>query len=328
MTVFIDENSNLASSRSHYGDIPLVAILLCTYNGDRFLAEQLDSLEAQTHQNWIVFASDDGSSDQTLQILLQYQAKWPPGKLSIRSGPQKGFCKNFLSLACDAEIKADYYAFCDQDDVWLPTKLTVGISSLTIHGENNQSVPILYGGKTIYVDENLNKLGHSLEFNYPKVFRNALVQCMAGGNTLMFNQATKTLLIKTSDAKPASHDWWLYILVSGVDGLCIFDVFPQVMYRQHKGALVGGNRKFLAKLKRFYFLFGGEFKGLVDMNVASLLQHKTLLSRTSQDLLDSFIVMRSANFLKRVRLLSVCGIFRQTRNGTIALFLAIIFNQI
>jgi glycosyltransferase involved in cell wall biosynthesis len=272
-------------------------------------------------------ASDDGSTDQTLEILQQYQAKWAKGKLNIRSGPQKGFCQNFLSLACDPEIKADYYAFCDQDDVWLPLKLTTGISSLTINGETDHSAPMLYGGKTIYVDENLRKLGYSLEFNYPKVFRNALVQSMAGGNTLIFNQATKSLLEKTSGVNPASHDWWLYLMVSGVEGLCIFDVTPQVLYRQHKANMVGENRTFLAKLKRCYFLFGGRFRGLTDLNIAALTRHKVLLSRSSRDLLDSFVNMRSANFLKRVRLLSVCGIFRQTRNGTIALFIAIILKQ-
>jgi glycosyltransferase involved in cell wall biosynthesis len=85
MTDFIDKNINLSSGSSN----PLVAILLCTYNGGRFIAEQLDSLEAQVHQNWVVIVSDDGSNDQTLEILQQYQAKWPPGKLTIQSGPQK-----------------------------------------------------------------------------------------------------------------------------------------------------------------------------------------------------------------------------------------------
>lgn len=313
---------------SSSGQTPLVAILLCTFNGSRFLAQQLSSLEDQTHQNWVIFASDDGSTDETLEILRQFQAKWPVGKLNIRSGPQKGFSRNFLSLACDSEIKADYYAFCDQDDVWLPTKLTAGITSLTTNEEIDGATPMLYGGKTIYVDENLKKLGYSLDFNYPKVFRNALVQSMAGGNTLIFNQATKLLLEKTIDANPASHDWWTYLLVSGADGSCKFDVTPQVLYRQHKESLVGGNRTLRAKLERVYFLFGGKFKELINMNIAGLVQHKNLLSRNSRELLDSFIAMRSANLLRRIRLLSVCGIFRQTRNGTIALFIAIILNQI
>jgi len=324
MKDIIDENLNL----NHSPHTLTVAILLCTYNGARFLADQLDSLEAQTHQNWVVIASDDGSTDQTLEILQNYRSKWPPGKLTIRKGTHKGYCQNFLSLACAPEIKANYYAFCDQDDVWLPTKLTTGISSMTINGGMDHSAPMLYGGKTIYVDENLKKIGYSTEFNYPKVFRNALVQSMAGGNTLMFNQASKSLLEKTSGVDPASHDWWLYLLVSGVEGLCIFDVTPQVLYRQHKANLVGQNRSFIAKLRRLYFLFGGKFRGLVDMNITALTQHKTLFTKNTRDLIDSFVIMRSSNLLKRVRLLSVCGIFRQTRYGTIGLFIAILLNQI
>jgi hypothetical protein len=77
----------------------LVAILMGTKNGERFLPEQLDSLQAQTHQNWVLIASDDGSADDTLRILKAYQAKWPAGKLIIKEGPNKGFCINFLSMA-------------------------------------------------------------------------------------------------------------------------------------------------------------------------------------------------------------------------------------
>ena len=148
MIDFIEKNPLLRPA----SNAPLVAILLCTYNGARFLAEQLDSLEAQPHQNWVVIASDDGSTDQTLEILQQYQAKWPLGKLMIRSGPQKGFCQNFLSLACDPEIKADYYAFCDQDDVWLPEKLEVALENIVTN--QSDDVAYLYCGRTKYVTEN------------------------------------------------------------------------------------------------------------------------------------------------------------------------------
>ena len=79
--------------------MPLVAILLGTYNGERFLVEQLRSIESQEHTNWVVYASDDGSTDKTLEILLEFQHEWPEGKLIIRQGPKKGFAKNFLSFS-------------------------------------------------------------------------------------------------------------------------------------------------------------------------------------------------------------------------------------
>jgi glycosyltransferase involved in cell wall biosynthesis len=119
----INYSINYSRSKTNSVNGGFVAILLGTYNGEKFLAEQLDSLENQTHKNWIIIASDDGSTDRTLEILQQYQAKWPVGKLTVLNGPKKGFCQNFLSLACNNIIRADYYAFCDQDDVWFDGKI-------------------------------------------------------------------------------------------------------------------------------------------------------------------------------------------------------------
>jgi glycosyltransferase involved in cell wall biosynthesis len=180
MTDSIEKNPKLSPS----SDAPLVVILLCTFNGARFLAEQLDSLEAQTHQNWVVIASDDGSTDQTLELLQQYQAKWPAGKLTIRSGPQKGFCQNFLYLACDPQIKVSYYAFCDQDDVWLPTKLSVALENIVVNQEGQ--TPYVYCGRTRYVNDRLEPCGISPLFIFPKTFRNALVQSFGGGGAWGF----------------------------------------------------------------------------------------------------------------------------------------------
>ncbi len=216
MTNLINKKLNLGPSSHLSGDTPLVVVLLCTYNGARFLAEQLDSLQAQTHQNWVVIASDDGSTDQTLRILQQYQVKWPAGKLTIVSGPQKGFCQNFLSLACEPQIVADYYAFCDQDDVWLPNKLEIAVSNITLNQQ--LSVPYLYCGRTNYVTDNLKPCGTSPLFFSPPSFRNALVPSIAGGNTMVFNQASKRLMEGAGPLDVPSHDWWMYILVTGSGG--------------------------------------------------------------------------------------------------------------
>ena len=85
-----------------------VAILLCTFHGQHYLEEQLQSVSGQTFSDWEVFASDDGSEDKTHALLLNQLASWPPGKLSIHSGPAEGFAANFLSLICNAGIKANY----------------------------------------------------------------------------------------------------------------------------------------------------------------------------------------------------------------------------
>ena len=311
---------------SAISDTPLVAILLCTYNGAWFLAEQLDSLECQTHQNWVVIASDDGSTDQTLEILRQYQEKWPAGKLTIRNGPQKGFCQNFLSLACDSNICADYYAFCDQDDVWLPSKLEVAIGNIVVN--QSDDVPYLYCGRTKYVNKNLKPCGVSPLFVFPPSFRNALVQSIAGGNTMVFNLAAKKLIEKVGIVDAPSHDWWLYQLISGIEGNVYYDPSPYVLYRQHEFALVGGNNSFPAEMERVWMLLQGRFQKCNSQNIVSLKLANHLLAKNHQEILKIFEVMRSAKFKDRFRLIKVCGLYRQTRRGTFSLFLATLIKKI
>ena len=113
------------------GIVGSVTILLCTRNGHRFLAEQLGSIERQTHTAWRVLASDDHSTDATADLLGEWQERWDAERLAIRTGPGRGFCANFLSLACDPGIESAYFAYCDQDDVWDVDKLEVAVDWLS-----------------------------------------------------------------------------------------------------------------------------------------------------------------------------------------------------
>jgi glycosyltransferase involved in cell wall biosynthesis len=318
---FIEENSQILAS----GAGPLVAILMGTMNGVRFLPEQLDSLAVQTHQNWVLIASDDGSTDDTINILKAYQAKWPPGKLIIKEGPKQGFCVNFLSMACDPQIHADYYAFCDQDDVWLPSKLSVGVSIL---GAHTDLLPRVYCGRTIYINEQGCKIGESPKYIHPKHFRNALVQCVAGGNTMVFNRATKELLEKIKLVILPSHDWWLYQIVTGVGGHIHFDQNPLVLYRQHPDSLVGENKSLVSKLERISMVFQDRFAKLICENLSALESCCALLSDENQEVLKLFIKMRAKKIKDRFRLMGVCGIYRQSWQGTLTLFVAALFKKI
>ena len=306
--------------------MPLVVILLCTYNGNCFLAEQLDSLETQTYSNWVVVASDDGSTDQTLETLRSYQDKWPTGKLTIRKGPKSGFCSNFMSLTCNSNIKGDYYAFCDQDDVWLPTKLSVAIENILVN--QIKQVPYVYCGRTHYVNYQLKPCGSSPLFTFPRTFRNALVQSIAGGNTMVFNQATKSLIEMAGVLEVVSHDWWLYLLVSGAEGNVFYDPVPQLLYRQHEHALVGGNDSLLSKSRRILYLLQGRFHKWNTLNINALMQINHLLAKNNQEILKMFYLLRGAGLKDRFRLLEVCGIYRQTRRGTLSLFLAALLKKI
>src|SRR5258708_40220731 len=109
---------------------PAVTILLCTLNGERFLTQQLASLERQTFKNWKLIASDDGSRDRTKSILQAFGKSFAPGKVKVIDGPRRGAPANFLSLTCGKNPASHYYAFCDQDDVWEADKLARAIGVL------------------------------------------------------------------------------------------------------------------------------------------------------------------------------------------------------
>jgi len=321
VTDFIEENNKILAP----GAGPLIAILMGTMNGARFLPEQLDSLAAQTHQNWVLIASDDCSTDDTLLILKAYQAKWPAGKVIIKEGPKQGFCANFLSMACDPGIKADYYAFCDQDDVWLPGKLAAAIAKLQVEPTNLSK---LYCGRSIYTDAEGIPTGYSVLFVHLMTFRNALVQSVAGANTMVFNSAAKILLEQASPCFPASHDWWSYLLITGVGGEIIYDPTPWVHYRQHADSIVGENRSISAKTSRINMIINGRFRAMVDLNVRSLKLHVGLLRLENKKLLIVFCKMRTQGFKDRLRLFEVCGLYRQSWQGTISLFIAALFKRI
>ena len=302
-----------------------VVILMCTYNGAAFLKEQLDSLAAQTHSDWRLIVSDDGSRDDTLTILSDYQHRWGANRLEIRQGPRQGFCQNFLSLSCDPTITGPFFAFCDQDDVWLNDKLTTALTHLQ---GGDPTVPHLYCGRTIYVHDNLKVCGHSPRFLFPETFRNALVQSIAGGNTMVFNEATKHLLEVWGPQSVPSHDWWLYLLVSGVGGEVHYDEHPQVLYRQHPNSLVGGNQSIRANLKRAWGLLRGRFRQWNSQNIAALVRHESHLSEDNRKILKLFIRLRGASLIDRFRLMDVCGLYRQTRMGTVGLQIAALLNRI
>jgi hypothetical protein len=229
-------------------------------------------------------------------------------------------------MACDSEIKASYYAFCDQDDVWLSEKLTVALQTITAN--QNIYVPFIYCGRTTYVTEQLKPCGISPLFVLPPSFRNALVQSIAGGNTMVFNLAAKLLIEKAGPLNVPSHDWWVYQLISGVEGDVFYDPVPYLLYRQHHSALVGGNKSFSARIERIMMLWSGRLQGWNNQNITALKVVKHLLVKNHQEILKLFETLRAANLSNRFRLIEACGLYRQTRSGTFSLFLAVLMKKI
>lgn len=305
---------------------PQVAILLCTFNGARFLPEQLDSIEAQTHANWQVWASDDGSSDATLAQLEARKVKWPDGRMHIIAGPRRGFAANFLSLACNADIAADCFAFCDQDDVWESDKLQRAVDWISTVPVD---VPALYCSRTRLVDAEGREIGLSPLFARAPSFGNALVQNIGGGNTMVFNRAARDLLCCAGpDVTAVAHDWWAYILVSGCGGRVYYDSHPAIRYRQHGGNLIGRNSGWRARLARVLMLFKGRFRGWNERNLDALRSVDCPLTHESRVVLARFAEVRSKSALRALIGLRRSGVYRQTLLGNLGLSAAALLGKL
>lgn len=305
---------------------PSIAILLGTFNGERFLAEQLESIMLQIHTNWTVYASDDCSSDSTCDILKTYREKWGGHRLSIRNGPAKGWVANFLSIACDAGIEADYFAFADQDDIWDSNKLETAVNWLQTVPEN---IPALYCARTRLIDETGAEIGLSPLFSKPLSFRNALVQSVAGGNTMVFNQAARTLLCEAgSGVNVQTHDWWAYIVVSGCGGRVVYDASPTVRYRQHGKNIVGSNADWAARATRIRRLFLGHFRQMNDRNILALERIHYRLSPENQRVVEQFNQARNSWLIPRTIGIKKSGIYHHSALGALGLIAATLFKRL
>jgi glycosyltransferase involved in cell wall biosynthesis len=304
---------------------PKVAILLCTYNGENYLADQLNSFAAQMHTNWEVWASDDGSLDSTHAILEDYRRKWPPGRLSIHLGPAKGFASNFLSLTCMANIEADYYAYSDQDDVWEANKLARAVEWLnTIPADT----PALYCSRTRLINSENNPIGLSPLFSKPPSFANALVQSIAGSNTMVLNNAARNLFLEAGESiVTVSQDWWGYMIVAGCGGKVFYDSEPTVRYRQHGSNVSGTNATWKARFQRIRMLWQGRFRHWNDINIAALRTLSHRLTRKNRETLEFFANARDMSLFPRLFHLKRSGVYRQTLLGNIGLVAAAIFRK-
>jgi glycosyltransferase involved in cell wall biosynthesis len=298
-----------------------VAIWLATRNGAAFLDEQLRSLAGQTHPSIDVWASDDGSTDGTPAILSDWQGRWEKGVFRICEGPRGGFAENFRALISNDAAEADFFACCDQDDLWEAHKLE---SALAWMRSEDASLPLLFCSRTLNISELGAPIGTSPLFRRKPSFRNALVQSLAGGNTIVLNRAARDVVALASRrAHFVSHDWWMYQIVTGAGGIAHYSPEPLVRYRQHAENLVGANTSWRARLGRLRRLRGGQFAEWNDVNLASLEKNRDLLTPDAIEALELFARARKSKLPSAIAGLRRSGVYRQTPQGTLALWVAL-----
>jgi glycosyltransferase involved in cell wall biosynthesis len=237
--------------------LPSVSILLSTYNGILFIEEQINSLLAQDYRSIKIRVRDDGSTDGTLEFLRVLAQR--DDRISVTSGVNLGCVKSFLELLRTDD--ADILMFCDQDDVWLPSKVSSAVSALVAAGMHRE---LLYHTDLIVVDDQLQTLAssfmahqglqmpraHSLEV---LAIQNCVVGCTVAMTAALVRSAN---LLSDVDGAAAMHDWWLALHASCRGGL-IYSPRAEILYRQHGGNVSGVRRRSLLERIRLQFSSSG-----------------------------------------------------------------------
>jgi glycosyltransferase involved in cell wall biosynthesis len=282
-----------------------IDILMATYNGEKFLTKQIESLLGQTFENWHLSLRDDGSTDRTVEILNKYKNQFPDKITIVEDKKGKlGACLNFGELLKYA--KANYIIFCDQDDVWLADKIRLTLKKIKLMEKTyGRDVPILVHTDLIVVDENLNVLHKSL-WKYQKLIPNLkdlnrlLVQNIVTGCTTMINKSLRELSVPIPE-EAIAHDWWL-TLVASAFGKIDYIKQPTILYRQHEkndmGAEKWGIGNIINKTKNFYRTKAYFHRTMVQ--AASFFQtFKSKLNSHNLDLVYAYSTLGQRNFLDR-----------------------------
>ncbi|QDC08078.1 glycosyltransferase [Oceanicola sp. D3] len=304
-------------------DWPPVTVLMAVHRGAAHLPEQLDSLTDQQHKNWSLVASIDGEDDGSGDIL---EAHPSAARITRIAGPGRGAAANFLHLMREVE-PGSYWAFSDQDDFWLPHKLGRAVERLE---DMPWNTPAMYHSRSLVTDVGLDNHRLSAARPRPPSFANALVQNIAGGNTIVLNPAASRLVHAAShDVEDVVvHDWWLYQLITGAGGTVIHDDAPSLLYRQHGDNLIGANDGMRARASRLRMVLDGTYKTWMEVNLAALQACAKHFTPENRSLLRRLVIARHQPLAVRMKMLRNVGIHRQTQFASSVMWLSVILGRL
>lgn len=219
-----------------------VAILMATYNGEKYIVEQIESIVEQTFNDWTLYIRDDGSSDRTLDIIQKYAEQHHSIVLIKDNVSRKGASENFFLLLRIIESK--YYMFSDQDDIWLPHKVESAYYQIQKLESDNINIPIVVGSDLKVVDALLKPISASF-WKYCKIkvsllhdFKYVAVCNGLAGCTMIFNSKVKELIIPYLPTH-SMHDYFIILAVAAKGGIIEYMNETPILYRQHTNNVVG-----------------------------------------------------------------------------------------
>lgn len=272
-----------------------VVVVMSTYHGERFVAEQVRSILKQLPPQGRLYVRDDGSTDRTAELIEAIE----DSRIWLSRGSNIGFARSFFALLEMVRADADLIMLSDQDDVWLPGRVDRAAQHV-----RHSAGPTLYCSRLELVDEALRPLGFSSAWPRGPSFANALAENIVTGCTVAMNRAAVELVLRLGDPRAIHfHDWWMYLVISAF-GTVIADPTPTVLYRQHGGNVVGrgsGVRRYLVNLR---FIRRRSWVHIMYSQIENFREvHADRLTPEQRDLLDRVFNPRSAAAVARLVLL-------------------------
>lgn len=311
-----------------------IVILLSTYNGQKYLREQLNSLFEQTYKNFQLIIRDDNSTDNTVEIIKEFQKKYKNIEL-IESKKNLGAKLSFNELIEYIKniSKFQYIMFCDQDDIWLESKIELTLEKMSEIELKYKNKALLIHTDLKVVDDNLSILDNSFwnyEYINPKLnsLNRLIIQNTVTGCTIMFNRKLLSL-IDTIPKNSIMHDWYIALIASSFGEIYYLNR-ATVLYRQHRDNNTGAKKFNLLKISKdtvgLLFTKKLYIKHLY-INIAQakefLFNFRDRLSRDTILMLEDFIDIEKQKFIQRKRTLIRYRLLKQGVIRNIALFLKI-----
>ena len=291
---------------------------MATYNGEKYVTEQLDSLINQTYKNFKVIICDDCSTDNTMDILRKYESNYP-NLFQVYQNEKNSTSAKYNFMDMMIQYKDDYVMLCDQDDVWMPDKIEVTFKAMkdteAIYGKD---ASILVHTDAVVTDSNLNKIDSSLKhmIGAPKQINSLKVLCLQNhvtGCTLMYNKALAAHLLRPIGYF-VMHDW-LIAIIANCFGKIIYVDKSTLFYRQHSDNSMGAKNVNSLEYKINKIIHGkyvtqalfeayAQCKTFLDM-------YYSILDDSQKDILETYSKMSTMNKLSRVKLMITKKMFRQ-----------------
>ncbi|MDG4512045.1 glycosyltransferase family 2 protein [Streptococcus suis] len=284
-----------------------VNILMSTYNGQQFLAEQIRSIQDQSYTDWTLFIRDDGSSDNTKEILKDFERQ--DSRIHLIDSDKSdnlGVIKSFHKLV--NHDRADYYFFSDQDDVWLPNKLELSLKEAQNHPAD---LPLMVYMDLKVVNQDLEIMTESMVKSQSHHANTELVQELTEntvtGGVAMINHALAEMWQETDDI--LMHDWYLALLASAFGNLVFIDQ-PAELYRQHSDNVLGARTlsKRFKKWIRPHILFAVYWDLIKNSQKQARHLLQMPLSQSNRELIEAFVTIMDKPMLERFRILRKYGL--------------------